>query len=352
MGHSDVGQNGVVMSTNWEYLRSMKMNVRVPSPNMAPITRVNEDGENDYIAPWFWPDNEMPEAVEVRQAAFLENQDRVLVTACDDPVVRDASQRLLWLQARYLTEKYPESYSIENSRKFGKVILNHVNEAKIDAFSLRPEKMDWHPLAISGMLGQEDICIVRRKKSGRQVLVAGFLATPTNWNLSNFLNADMDKIHKHVKGYHKPAWKGSKYKLKDTVDRFLAVQHEYPNGMTWRNNQFIEYIPTLAREPDDETAFDENEVKENPGEKIFLRSERETLVRLPEPYDDFTVFTIKPHVFRMDDIRRLRGDDFVRAVAANSVLRSALKSQKNDKQRFNFTALLENYLQQKPKASQ
>lgn len=332
-----------VISTNWNYLQTMKINELAPSPNISAVTPLNGSKNERRFVPWLWPDDDLNHSVNIRQRAFLDGQDRILKTADDDPVIRAASQQLLWIQAQYLSEHFPEKYSIEQNRRFGKVIINKANENKIDMFSLLPEKDDWHPLAISGLLGQEDICIVRRKKSGRQILAAGFLASPTNWNLSNFMNADMDTIHQQVDGYNKPNGSRYKYRLKDTVDKMLESLGEYPNGIICRNNQFIEYIPTLAREPNDNQEFKKGKVSKNPGDQIFLRTERETLTRLPAPYDDFTVFTIKPHVFRMSDVRHFRGADFARALMANSVLRSALKSD-NEKNEFDFTQLLEKYL--------
>ncbi len=318
------------------------MNEFAPSPNISPVTHPQRKLDEKRFAPWFWPDNELADALHIRQAAFLKNQKRVLHTANNNPEVQAASQQLLNLQAHYLSEHFPEKYTIEQSRTLGKVIINRASEDKIDTFSIDAEKSDWHPLAISGMLGQEDICIVKRKKSGRQVLVAGFLATPTNWNLSDFMKADMDTIHQHVSGYDEPVSETRKYKLKDTVDKVLESLREYPDGVICRNNQFIEYADSLALEPSEAKKIKAHKIAKNLGSRIFLRTERETLARLPKPYDNFTIFTIKPHVFHMADVRRLRGDDFARAVLTNSVLESALKMTESES--FNFTNPLQQYL--------
>lgn len=307
------------------------MNELSPSPNISPVSHPQRALDKKRLAPWFWPDDELSDAVKIRQTIYLQNQIRVLNTSDNDPRVLAASQQLLNLQAHYLSEHFPDKYSIEHSRTFGKVIINKANKNKIDAFSMDSTKSDWHPLAISGMLSQEDICIVKRKKCGRQVLVAGFLATPTNWSLSDFMQADMDSIHKNVAGYDKPVNGTRKYKLKDTVDKVLESIREYPDGIICRNNQFIEYVDTLALAPGETKEYDTNNIENNPGDSIYLRSERETLTRLPKPYDDFTIFTIKPHVFKMTDVQSLRGDDFARAVINNSVLGSALKVTKNDR---------------------
>lgn len=341
MGYDRKGRAGVVMSTNWEYLQSMKMNETAPSPNLTPITRPGEQVEGRRFVPWFWPDGELAASVKLRKEAFLKNPDHVLATTDDDPVVRAASQQLLWLQGNYLAEQYPEKYTIEDQRKFGRVIINKITD---DQFSLRPEAGDWHPLAISGLLSQEDICVVQRKKAGKHALIAGFLATPTNWNLSSFMDADMDKIHRQVKGYHKPISEGRTYRLKDTVDKVLEGLQPYPLGGMARNNQFAMHDDRLALELRDAKPFDADRVSQDPLNNLVLRSERETLVRLPAPYDDFTIFTIKPNVFDLSDVARERGDDFARAIATNCILRETLQSDKKSKKPYDFTEMLQDYM--------
>lgn len=341
IGYDRKGRAGVVMSTNWKYLQSMKMNETAPSPNLTPLSRPGEHVDGRRFVPWFWPDDELAPSAELRKKAFLKNPDHVLATADNDPVVRAASQQLLWLQGNYLAEQYPEKYVIENHRKFGRVIINKTTD---DQFSLRPDVDDWHPLAISGLLSQEDICMVQRKKAGKHALVAGFLATPTNWNLSFFLGADMDRIHRHVKGYHKPTSEERSYRLKDTVDKVLESLRPYPEGGMARNNQFAMHDDRLALELRDAKPFDAKKVSKDPLNGLILRSERETLTRLPAPYDDFTVFTIKPNVFSLSDVARERGDDFARAIANNCILREGLQSDKKAKDAYDFTELIQNYM--------
>lgn len=334
-------RSGVVMSTNWEYLQSMKMNETAPAPNLTPLTRPGERSDDRRFVPWFWPDDELAQAVALRKEAFLDNPSHILATSDDDPIVHAASQQLLWLQANYLVDNYSDKYAIEEHRKFGRIIINKATD---DHFSLRPNTDDWHPLAISGLLSQEDICVVQRKKAGKHVLVAGFLATPTHWNLSSFMNADMDKIHRQVKGYHKPIDNERHYRLKDTVDKSLEGLRPYPQGGMARNNLFAMHDERLALEPHDTEPFNPKKVSKDPFNEIVLRSERETLVRLPAPYDDFTIFTIKPNVFRLSDVARERGEDFARAIATNCILRENLQSGKNSKKPYDFTELLQNYL--------
>lgn len=332
-----------VLSTNWEYLQTMKMNTVAPSANMGPVTRPGTRTEGRRFVPWFWPDDELAQSVKIRQAAFMNNPDGVLNTNNENHAVREAAGQLLWLQSRYLAEHFPEKYTLEKTRKFGWVVINRSTD---DQFSLRPKHNEAHPLAISGMLSQEDICIVRQKKNGRHILAAGFLASPTNWSLASFMNADMDAVHRHVKGYHKPAVIGRDFRLKDTVDKTLENLREYPNNIITRNNQFIEYSPLLSLEPGVDKQFDKERVMEDLGNRVFLRTERETLTRLPAPYDEFTIFTIKPHVYRLADVREHRGADFQHVLAMNSVIRSALRSHKRatGNKSYDFTDAINEYL--------
>ncbi len=343
LGYANIDQDDVVISTNWNYLQTMKMNQFAYAANLGPVTRPGGKVEGKPFIPWFWPDNELAEAVKLRQKIFLEDQSTVLNTADDDPIVRAASQQLLWLQATYLAEHFPEKYAIEQNRKFGKLIINKTTD---DKFSIRPDIDDWHPLAISGMLGQEDILLVKRnQKNGKQVLTAGFLATPSFWNLADFIGSDMDTIHKNeIKDYTKPTKDNGKPRLKDTVDKTLENMREYPDGLIGRNNIFVVYSPSLAQH--EAVDVEPKKVITNPDGGIYLRSERETLARLPAAYDDFIVFTIKPNMFRMSDVRRERGEDFTRTLATNSVLRYQLTSHKSTKgkDKYDFTQILQRYL--------
>ena len=99
MGRADNLKDGVVVSTNWPFLESMKMNHVAPAANLGPVTHPDKIVDGEQFVPWFWPDAELSEAVNIRQAAYINNPDRVLATADDDPIVRAATQQLLWHQA-------------------------------------------------------------------------------------------------------------------------------------------------------------------------------------------------------------------------------------------------------------
>ncbi len=323
-------ERDVVLSTNDAYLKEMRINPLAPAANMRRITPPHEKpAEGERFVSWFAPDNELADAVTLRKEIFLADQERILYVGKkkNRAKIRAASQQLLELQATYLVEHFPEQYGFEDDPEFGRLIINKTTG---DTFCVHPTKDDWHPLAICGLLGQEDICVVEQQDDGRQVLVAGFLATPTNWNLSNFVNEDMDKIHHHVAGYDKPV-DGSRVRLKDTIDRTLISLPEYPIRQTERNNIFTDNEPALAHDP--ATFIPQPRTINDPGSQIFMRSERETLTRLPstDAYplgNRFIIFTIKPHVFPLSEVANERHDELTAALQTNKVLQERKKLAK------------------------
>jgi hypothetical protein len=319
-----IGNDEVVLSTNRDYLSDMRINPLAPSPNMRRVTPPQEQEHGERFVSWFAPDDELKMARDIRAAAYIDTPNQVLYTKNNDPAIRAASEQLLDLQAHYLAEHFPDFYSIENTDEFGEVITNKITD---DKFSLKPSESELHPLTICGLLGQEDICIVKEKKNGEYVLVAGFLATPTGWNLSDFINRNMDQIHQDVDGYNE--------RLKVTVDRSLASLPQFPERQIARNNVFLERDPTLALAPGTRSQFEPTTIR-NAGNQLFIRSERETLTRLPstDEYpnnDKYIIFTIKPHVYSLEITASLRAEDLSAALGSNAVLNSYKHSKKAQK---------------------
>lgn len=309
------------VSTNERFLRGMRMNTISPAANLYDITHPDSPHNNESFQPWFAPDAELPRALAIRKAIYTENSERTCMTDHDRPAVRSAAQQLLELQTSYLTRTFPDIYQIAGD--------DIVIASTGDKYPLHPAGSDLHPLAISGLIGQEDICIVERTGDNRYQMVAGFLASPTNWNLSQFMYMDMDGIHEDVAGYTE--------RLKKVVDTSLESLPEFPEGIKARNNMFFRLDSSLGIIPDVNPEVNADSVT-NPGEDIFLRSERETLTRLPatEKYpenDRFIIFTIKPHVFPLSEVMRMRGDRLLKVIQTNEKLRA-----------YEFSPLAEQYI--------
>lgn len=298
----------IVLSTNLRNLRDMRINPLAPAANMRRVTDPNSVEHADRFVPWFAPDDELARAVQIRKAAYDANPDRVLNTADNAPSVRAVAEQLLELQTAYLVKHYPDIYEFDGS-------IIH-NKASGDRFDIAPGASNLHPLAICGLLGQEDICIVHEQEDGRHIMVAGFLASPTGWDLADFVGLDMDEIHENVVGYTE--------KLKSTVDRSLSSLPEFPERQFARNNTFLGLNPLLGLVPDHMPDIDENSITDAESQIIF-RSEYETLTRLPatEKYpnnNQYIIFTIEPRVYALSTMKAERGQDLAKAIETNRVL--------------------------------
>lgn len=311
----------VVLSTNQEYLQTILINAIAPSPNMLKMTHpiVRKD-ETERFVPWFWPDDELAQATDLRQNALNNTPEAVLQTSDNSPLVYAASQELLKLQSSYLSVHYPEIYELTENAQDEPQILNKVNN---QLFDIIPKNE--HPLSIAGRLVQEDICLVQKTSEQQFELVAGFLATPTKWAMADFIGGNLDEVHRNVSNYSVPVG-GKRVSLKHTVDKALAEMKEYPEGQFARNNVFIKFDPSLALHKHLERRPKRAQLLKDLGNRTFLRSERETLTRLPWPNDNFRVFTIKPHVYTLEKIRSMqRGQELARAILTNSVLLEPLQ---------------------------
>lgn len=143
----------------------------------------------------------------------------------------------------------------------------------VAATGLAPDRA-LHPLDAAGRLVQEDLCLLVLR-DGAPHLDAASLCFPSYWRLADKLGRPLGDVHGPVAHYAD--------ELADKVDRFLArLPADRP---VWRRNWSIHddpsYFLPVATPP---RAVD-------PPEGLWLRSERQTLRRLPTP--DVVLFTIR-----------------------------------------------------------
>lgn len=133
------------------------------------------------------------------------------------------------------------------------------------------------PLDAAGRLVAEDLCLLVPGSSvgapagaeGAWVLGAGSLCFPSHWRLRDKLGLPVAAIHDPVPHYAD--------ELARRVDHFLA--RLAPGRSVWRRNWTVHaspalYAPTPAPPPDPPVTADDA------GERLWLRSERQALVRL------------------------------------------------------------------------
>jgi len=136
-----------------------------------------------------------------------------------------------------------------------------------------------HPLDEAGRLVQEDLCLMI-ESDGHHLLAAASLCFPSHWRLSEKMGRSLAAIHSPVTHYDQ--------ELEARVDHFF--ERLRPERPMWRRNLSIHNHDQLFRPEPHESprsfAPDESGL-----DQVWLRSERQTLVRLP--HTGAVLFTIK-----------------------------------------------------------
>ena len=152
-----------------------------------------------------------------------------------------------------------------------------------------------HPLERAGLSVQEDLCLVQHSSRG-WILEAASLSFPSLWKLSEKIGKNMAAVHGPVDDY--PEF------LEKKVDGFFGRLGRDP---VWRRNWFIHSDNTL-HQPDRPAKGDPVITSSAVGEKLFVRSERQTLRALEIP--GWILFTIRVQQTPLKDLIDSRREDF------------------------------------------
>lgn len=141
------------------------------------------------------------------------------------------------------------------------------------------------PLLTLGRLVQEDLCILQPgaegSPGGSHVLTAAILCFPASWTLAQKIGRDLLGIHVPVESYDA--------NVAARVQRlFDAIRPEQP---LWRGNALDYADPALHQPRREGEARPASE-----GEKAYIRSERQCLLRLPQ--SRAVVFSIHTYLVR------------------------------------------------------
>ena len=150
----------------------------------------------------------------------------------------------------------------------------------------------------------EDMCLLIRTEGEEQYrLVGAAVAWPSDWNPADKIGLPLRALHAPIQGYEE--------QLASGVDHFMAKLK--PGAIYGRCNWFIAATGErrwVAEPP--ECAFAHVTV-ENAGETLFVRSERQTLRRLPET--GAILFTIGIYVSPLGDLSQENQQRLARAIA-------------------------------------
>jgi dimethylamine monooxygenase subunit A len=141
--------------------------------------------------------------------------------------------------------------------------------------------IELHPLDEAGRLVQEDLCVmVASPESGTYLLEAASLCFPSHWRLAEKMGCSLAAIHSPVTHYD--------HELEARVDHFFdRLRPERP--MRRRNLSIHNHDQLFRPEPHESP----RSFAPDPSglDQVWLRSERQTLVRLPRT--GAVLFTIK-----------------------------------------------------------
>ncbi len=151
-----------------------------------------------------------------------------------------------------------------------------------------------HPLERSGLSVQEDLCLIKRDDKGWK-LEAASLCFPSRWRLSEKIGRNMAAVHGPVEGY--------KEVLEKKVTAFFDRLGPEP---AWRRNWFVHPDNSLYQ-PDQPTGGDPVIASSDIGEKLFVRSERQTLRALDLP--GWILFTIRVQQTPLKNLIDTRRDE-------------------------------------------
>ena len=183
----------------------------------------------------------------------------------------------LALKRQLLAERHDDVFAaLPDTEAPGAEVLDLVRAALGD--SVGAPDVSRHPVEAASLLVQEDLCLMAMR-DGTPHLVAASLCFPSHWRLSDKIGGSSAAIHGPVPHYAD--------ELGAKVDRYLE---RIPEGrISLRRNWAVHdhdtlYVPDYPPPAPGITA-------DNAGERMWLRSERQTLRRLPR--SGAVLFTIR-----------------------------------------------------------
>lgn len=219
------------------------------------------------------PDRE--EQLIERQRLLQVQREEVLAIL---PEAEEASAELLEVLADFLPRRFPELYRRQGPRL----------ESLTPKGSWQVAPPEAHPLLIAGHLVQEDLCLMQKDPKDKEApyrLTAAVLCFPNRWLLAEKMGEPMLAIHDPVPAYGE--------KLARPVDRFLSLLKA--DKPVWRVNWSLSDDPALFQpRGHGRGEMDPSITRENAGKRVFLRCERQTLLRLPR--SQAIVFGIRTHL--------------------------------------------------------
>ncbi len=201
------------------------------------------------------------------------------------PGSQGAGGEVLAVLLDLLPRRYPAWFS-----RLGDTFCNHLTGER---WNLAKPAHD--PLELAGRLVQEDLCVI--DSSGpAPVLSAAILCAPSRWRLAEKIGRPLAEVHAAVPLYADA--------LSRPVDRFMGALK--PGKVAQRLNWSVVDDGALFQTGGKHrTGHDPSVTADNAGERLFLRVERQTLMRLPQ--SGAVLFAIHVHSYRLARVAAVPG---------------------------------------------
>jgi len=234
-----------------------------------------------------WLDIDEHYVDEMRQKA-RRLRDEYAMVFCAMPGSERGQADVLEMLLEHLATYYPNFFHITRGRNGGSgewLAAETRIENLLNGESWRVGDFARAPLDLAGRLVQEDLCLMSPDGKGTYVLSAGSVCFPLRWEVTEKFGLPMAEIHRAVPGYSE--------KLAAPSDRYMTGLKEYKPS--WRSNWSIVDAPDLyLKQRRFKQGNDSNITAENAGSKLWIRSERQSLRRLPRSGD--ILFTIRTYI--------------------------------------------------------
>ncbi len=179
---------------------------------------------------------------------------------------------------RLLNERPAEVFAVLDEQTIAEgmevleLVQHHMSTSFPVEFETRREvlsRSQLHPLDIAGRIAAEDFCVMSDRE-GQMVLTAASLCFPNRWRLADKLGRTMRSIHQPVSLYDE--------QISATTDSFLArLRTDHPVS---RTNWGLADDPALFQP----TGHGRTDGPTTAPENLFLRVERQALIRLPRTH--------------------------------------------------------------------
>jgi hypothetical protein len=226
----------------------------------------------------------VPEAewfeIDDRYRADIAERGRLLAESHEDvfgalPRSEPARVETLTMVMEHLARVHPDWFVADGTAIHNRLTGERWTIAALDA------------LELAGRLVQEDLCLIEASPEGPR-LTAAVLCFPSQWRLHEKLGRPLAEVHGNVPLYAD--------RLARPVDRFMDQVR--PGHIATRLNWSVGADPALFQPFGKwRTEVDATITKQNAGQRLFLRVERQTLRRLP--VTGAVLFGIRVHVYPM-----------------------------------------------------